>query len=58
MKAEVGNDPKNRAPLTSLWDFQDELSKLGHFYTKYNSIHDLQLQFSRQLDKLIDNNNF
>ena len=53
MSSEVGTDPKNRSSLSSLWDFQDELSKLGHYYTKYCSIHDLQLQFRRQLDKLI-----
>jgi transposase len=42
------------AALNSLWAFQDKLSKLGHYHTQYISIEDLQLQFRRQLDKLIE----
>ena len=54
MRTEVPNDRSLRGALTSLWDFQDTLSKLGHFQTEYTSIHDLQNQFRRQLDKIID----
>jgi hypothetical protein len=54
MRTEVPNDRSLRGALTSLWDFQDTLSKLGHFHTEYTSIQDLQNQFRRQLDKVID----
>jgi internalin A len=37
-----------------LWAFQEKLSKLGHFHTKYTSVEDLKLQFTRQLDRLFD----
>jgi hypothetical protein len=54
MRTEVPNDRRLRASLNSLWDFQEKLSELGHFHTEYVNIQDLQLQFRRQLDKLID----
>ena len=43
----------NLEDLTSLHDFQNKLSELGHFYTRYNSIEDLKYKFSEQLIKLI-----
>jgi hypothetical protein len=53
MEANVATDKSMRDALNSLWSFQDELSDLGHYYTKYTSIEDLQLQFRTQLDLLI-----
>ena len=38
--------------LISLRDFKTKLGALGHFYTEYASIDDLQKQFRDQLDKL------
>ena len=40
--------------LNSLWAFQEKLNKLGHHYTRYNNIDDLKVQFSRQVDKILD----
>jgi len=54
MQADVPNDKRLRAELNSLWGFQDKLSKLGHYNTKYNSLEDLKLRFKDQLDRLID----
>ncbi len=53
-KAEVSTSPRHRKDLISLWDFQEKLDKLDHFYTDYESIADLQKQFRDQLDKLRD----
>ena len=36
-----------------MWAFQEKLEKLGHFYTGYDNIEDLKLQFRDQLDKLL-----
>jgi len=44
---------KHRAALNSLWDFQEKLSELGHFYTEYEGIEHLKLKFREQLDKLM-----
>ena len=41
------------AELASLRAFQVKLSQLGHYWSSYKSIEDLQLQFSRQLDTLL-----
>ncbi|MFN9644878.1 MAG: hypothetical protein ACK6BG_07125 [Cyanobacteriota bacterium] len=53
-RSDVPNDRRLRGSLNSLWDFQDKLSELGHFHTEYINTQDLQLQFRRQLDMLID----
>ncbi|MFN9621727.1 MAG: hypothetical protein ACK587_02660 [Cyanobacteriota bacterium] len=53
-RTDVPNDRRLRGSLNSLWDFQDMLSELGHFHTEYINTQDLQLQFRRQLDMLID----
>lgn len=55
-RSEVPNDRCLRKDLNSLWDFQEKLSDLGHYYTEYNNMQDLLLQFGRQLDQLIDDN--
>jgi internalin A len=39
--------------LNSLWAFQEELEKLGHFYTGYDNIEHLKRQFRDQLDKML-----
>ncbi|MGF1535371.1 MAG: hypothetical protein ACFB4J_02635, partial [Elainellaceae cyanobacterium] len=43
----------NRKHFESLFDFQDELSDKGHFYTTYADINDLKHQFSEQLIKIL-----
>jgi hypothetical protein len=35
--------------LESLWKMQKKLADLGHFYTHYQTEHDLNLQFTQQL---------
>ncbi|WNM61475.1 leucine-rich repeat domain-containing protein [Candidatus Nitrospira neomarina] len=52
--AQVSTVSGNRNDLLSLWKFQDKLSELGHFWTKYKSTEDLHLRFRDQLDKLLD----
>ena len=54
MQANVTNNNQMRESLTSLWNFQDKLSELGHYSTEYTSIKDLLLQFQAQLEKLIE----
>jgi hypothetical protein len=44
----------NRQDLTSLWDFKDRLTSLGHFFTTYESEEHLKRHFRDQLDMLID----
>jgi internalin A len=51
-KATVSTSARHRNDLMSLWDFQEKLGDLGHFYTEYESIDGLQKQFRDQLDKL------
>ncbi len=38
--------------MLSLLQFKKKLGALGHFYTVYKNIEDLQLKFGQQLDKL------
>ncbi len=38
--------------VLSLLQFKKKLSALGHFYTVYKNVEDLQLKFGQQLDKL------
>ena len=40
--------------VITVLQFKEKLRKLGHFYTSYNNIEDLKLQFQNQLDKLLD----
>jgi small GTP-binding protein len=54
MQANITNDKQMRKDLTSLWNFQDKLSELGHYHTEYTSIKDLLLQFQGQLEHLIE----
>lgn len=44
------NMPKQ--DLQSMWNFQERLSNLGHFYTSYDHIEHLKRQFNDQLEKL------
>jgi internalin A len=50
--AEIRLGSTRREDLVSLWAFQDRLTELGHYHTTYANIHDLQLQFRDQLDRL------
>ena len=38
--------------VLSVIEFQEELSELGHFYTKYEGIKDLKFKFNDQLEKI------
>jgi hypothetical protein len=50
--ADINTGTAQRADLTSLWDFQEELKSLGHFYSRYDNIDQLKRMFRDQLDKL------
>ena len=41
-----------REDVLSLWDFQDRLKTLGHYYSEYEDSNDLINQFNNQLEKL------
>ena len=41
--------------MLSLLNFKERLSDLGHFFTVYKNIEDLQLKFNQQLEKLVAN---
>lgn len=43
-----------REELQSLWDFRDRIKEIGHYITDYENIHELNLQFSEQIEFLID----
>ena len=47
--------PSQAKQMHSVFDFQDKLSDLGHFYTNYADINDLKYKFSEQLNKFIPN---
>jgi len=51
--APINTGSANKQDLMSLWAFQGKLDALGHFYTRYQNIDQLQLHFSQQLDKLV-----
>ncbi|MCP4261182.1 MAG: hypothetical protein GY774_27295, partial [Planctomycetes bacterium] len=53
-ETKVSTSSGNRQDLISLWNFQEKLKKLKHFFTKYKSTEDLQLKFKGQLEKLRD----
>jgi hypothetical protein len=53
--ADISISSVNRKDLNSLLDFQDKLKGLGHFYTVYKNIDELNFKFSQQLDKLASN---
>ncbi|MDJ0583175.1 GUN4 domain-containing protein [Crocosphaera sp.] len=40
--------------INTLLKFKEKLSKLGHFYTSYNSIEELKYRFEQQLNKAFD----
>jgi hypothetical protein len=44
----------DRDDLMSLWAFQDKLTELEHFWTRYQDTDGLKLQVRDQLEKLID----
>ncbi|MCW5981554.1 MAG: hypothetical protein KIT09_25945 [Bryobacteraceae bacterium] len=52
--AEIKTGSAREADLNSLWAFQKKLDRLGHFWTRYDSVEDLKLQFRDQLEKLLD----
>jgi|694.fasta_scaffold18477_2 Leucine-rich repeat (LRR) protein len=54
MQANIPMDKRLQKDLNSRWEFEEKLTKLGHYPTYYTSIEDLKLQFQQQLDKLIE----
>jgi len=46
--APVSLDDIPREDIESLWEFQDRLKTLGHFWSKYKNCDDLINQFNRQ----------
>ena len=48
--ADIKTGSARKDDLNSLWAFQEKLGKLGHYYTEYDNIYDLKLQFSGQLN--------
>ena len=52
--AEISTGSLDKGML-SLLNFKEKLSELGHFYTTYNNIDQLQLKFNQQLEKLVAN---
>ncbi|MBT29857.1 MAG: hypothetical protein CMO01_09380 [Thalassobius sp.] len=45
----------NRADINSLYDFQDKLSDLGHFYSSFTDFNHLWNQFNKELERLESN---
>lgn len=43
---------ESKEDILGLFDFHDKLDTLGHFFTPYTSMADLQLHFNGQLDRL------
>ena len=54
LQANIPIDKRLQKDLNSRWDFEEKLTKLGHYPTYYTSIDDLKLQFQQQLNKLIE----
>ena len=54
MQANIPIDKRLQKDLNSRWDFEEKLTKLGHYPTYYTSIEDLKLQFQQQLNQLIE----
>ncbi|MEM9272750.1 MAG: formylglycine-generating enzyme family protein [Cyanobacteria bacterium P01_F01_bin.143] len=52
---DAGISPSQARQIQTVFDFQDKLSKLRHFYTNYADINDLKYKFSKQLNKLVPN---
>jgi hypothetical protein len=50
--AQISTGSANEDDLMSLFAFKKKLAALGHFYTAYKNIEELQLKFGQQLDKL------
>ncbi len=55
--ADIKTGSIREEDILSLSAFKKRLGELGHFYTDYKSIEDLQLRFRDQLDKLLDEDN-
>jgi hypothetical protein len=54
---QVFTNEINEDDMMSLFQFKKKLDSLGHFYTTYKNIEDLQFQFvANQLDKLLASN--
>lgn len=51
--AEIKTGNLSASDLQSLLAFQEKLQRLGHYYTKYDSIEHLKRQFRDQLDQLV-----
>ena len=49
--AQISTGSINR-DMVSLLNFKEKLGQLGHYYTIYKNIEELQFKFNQQLDKL------
>ena len=52
--ADIKTGDARQEDFKSLWAFQEKLSKLGHFHTRYDNIEHLKRQFRDQLDKMLE----
>jgi hypothetical protein len=52
--ADIKTGSARPADLKSLWAFQEKLSALGHFYTRYDNVEHLKRQFRDQLDRFLE----
>lgn len=53
-ETQVSADKKHRADLQSLWAFQEQLEREGHFYTSYEGPEHLKRHFGDQLRRLCE----
>jgi hypothetical protein len=51
--AEIKTGSARKEDLVSLWAFQEKLSKLGHFWTRYDNIEHLKRHFGDQLELIL-----
>ena len=45
---------RRKDDLNSRWAFQEKVGKLGHFYSEYDNVADLKLQFRGQIEKILE----
>ncbi|MEP0265587.1 COR domain-containing protein [Dokdonia sp.] len=53
--ADIKSEDINEENMQSLFNFKKKLGDLGHFRTVFKNREDLQLQFKRQLEKILPN---
>ena len=53
-KSKIDTTDLNRKDTNGLFDFQDKLKLLGHFFSVFENVQDLQLHFKKQLEHLFN----